>query len=82
MLICGGVDLFVIRIIMRTTKLTLKSDDCYIEVTHYESITNEVSLCYLERQADYYYSDEEVSIDIDKEKGREIIAFLTKHLSL
>lgn len=67
---------------METTELTLNGDECFIEVTHYEHIPDEVVLFYIERQADGYYSDNEVYINIDKEKGREIIAFLTKHLSL
>ena len=35
-----------------------------------------VSLCYVEHQADSWYTDTETEIDIDKDKAAEIVAWI------
>ena len=41
-----------------------------------------IELEYVNRQADPYYPDDVESIDIDKVKAIEIIAFLSKHFGV
>jgi hypothetical protein len=62
---------------MKESKLKLSST-CELVKTVYStpSFAPEVSLDYVERSPDSYYSDTETSVDLDKEKAREIIAFL------
>ena len=66
---------------MKTETLNI-GGDCELTVTLWENIPSEVSVDYVEHQADGYYSDNETSHDIDKEKAVEIIAFLKKHLDI
>ena len=56
--------------------------NCRLEVEKYESGGTYVTLEYINTSIDPWCSDEEISIDVDKVKGAEIIAFLTEHLGL
>lgn len=43
---------------------------------------SEPSLCYTEHQADSWYSDNEIEVDIDKAKAQEIIDWLAAEYDL
>jgi len=51
---------------------------CWLE--HYSHCAP--SLCYIERQADSYYSDGETEIDIDKDTAIQIIEWLAEEHNL
>jgi uncharacterized protein YuzE len=57
-------------------------EDCRIEVVKYEAGGEYITLEYINRATDHWGSDEEISLDISKEKGAEIVAFLTENLGL
>jgi hypothetical protein len=50
--------------------------------TVYNNIPNDVSIDYIEYSPDAWYSDSEVSIDINKQKAIEIIDFLKESFGL
>jgi hypothetical protein len=58
------------------------SGDCRLVVEKYNDIGTYLTLEYINRASDHWHSDEDISLDIDKEKGAEIVAFLTEHLGL
>tara|TARA_R110000772_G_scaffold109646_2_gene212934 strand:+ start:1461 stop:1661 length:201 start_codon:yes stop_codon:yes gene_type:complete len=58
------------------------SGDCRLAVEKHEDIGTYLTLEYINRATDQWSSDEDISLDIDKEKGAEIVAFLTEHLGL
>ena len=67
--------------IMETESLEI-CGSCKFEVEIYEDTSSYLTLEYTEHSSSYAHSDVETEIDIDKEKGAEIVAFLTKHLGL
>lgn len=54
------------------------SNYCEINLSEYANgaRTKEVTLDYVEHSSDYWHSDTETSVDIDKTKAMEIIALL------
>ena len=42
----------------------------------------DMTIEYIERQHDHYYSDSQESVDLTKEKAKEIVELLTKHFNL
>ena len=54
----------------------------YIVRTKWESFPTQVELCYRNEATDHWNSSYEVSIDIDKAKAEEIIAFLKASFDL
>jgi len=56
------------------------SKTCRFELTKYTGFGSSLTLDYVEHSPAHGYSDSETSIDIDKEKAEEIIAFLGEHL--
>ena len=55
---------------------------CKIVATKWADNKSDVTIEYTEHSSSYAHSDVETDIDIDREKGSEIVAFLTKHLNL
>ena len=55
---------------------------CRLESIIYVPGNTYVSLEYTEHSSDHYHSDSVTEIEIDKDKGAEIVAFLTEHLGL
>ena len=49
---------------------------CWLEDVPYMGVT----LCYLERSPDPWYSDSQTDVDIDKATAEKIIAFLEKYI--
>ena len=66
---------------MKTESLEI-CGSCKFEVEIYEDTNSYLTLEYTEYSSDHWHSDSVTEIDIDKEKGAEIVAFLTKHLGL
>lgn len=61
---------------MNTLQIEIGST-CHLTKTEYgENISPDVSLDYIERSNDHWYSPTETSLDIDKEKAIEIVNFL------
>lgn len=59
------------------------SSTCHLERVVYGSDSSpSVSLDYIEHSSDSWYSDNETSLDIDKEKATEIIKFLEESFDL
>ena len=56
--------------------------DCRLEVEKHEAGGTYITLEYINRASDHWHSDEDISVDIDKTKAAEIVAFLTEHLGL
>ena len=53
-------------------------NDCYLE--YYKSFG--VSLCYMEHQADSWYSDTKTEVDIDKTTAIKIVKWLNEKYQL
>ena len=50
---------------------------CHLTKTEYgENVRPDITLDYIEHSSDHYHSDNETSLDIDKEKAIEMIKFL------
>ena len=61
---------------MKETQVEIGST-CHITKTEYgENVEPSITLDYIEHSSDHYHSDNETSLDIDKEKAIEIIKFL------
>ena len=58
-------------------RLEISGDCCLESYDHYG-----VVLCYVEHQADSYYSDTETTVDIDKDLAVKIIEWLTEKYQL
>ncbi len=57
----------------KTLKISAGFELC---IEEYQSIDNDVYFEYIEHSQDYWNSDSETCVDIDKEKAIEIINFL------
>lgn len=63
---------------MKVTQVEL-SPTCHLTKFIYgECVSADISLDYIEHSSDHYHSDDETSIDIDKEKAVEIVEFLNE----
>jgi hypothetical protein len=67
---------------MKEEKLEL-SRSCHLVKTSYgEGVDDDISLDYTEYSSDHYHSDTETSVDLDKAKALEVIAFLKDAFSI
>lgn len=67
---------------MKETQVEIGSS-CHLTKTEYgEHVLPDITIDYIEHSIDPYYSDNETSLDIDKEKAIEIINFLKDAFSL
>jgi len=67
---------------MKTTQVEIGST-CHLTKTEYgENVKPDITLDYIERSSDHWYSDNETNLDIDKEKAIEIIKFLQDAFAL
>ena len=66
---------------MTETKITLSSS-CEIVLNTYDNNVTEVTLDYVEHACDYYSSDSNTSICIEKDKAIEIVNALKLHFGI
>ena len=66
---------------MSESKLNITNSMSFV-CNKYESLPTDVSIDYTNFSSDHWHGDEEKSIEINKEKAIEIIAFLSESFDL
>lgn len=56
------------------------SDNCWIEFWNWDNFPSACSINYIEHATDYWSSDHESEVKIDKDLAIEIVDFLTEHV--